>query len=140
MFRISPLFFSSLGMSGSQVAGATGSFRCSLNEAIAGPRTKYDMTAPAIIRHAIRGPMRNPTPINSGDSSPATAAPLSPDLAPLVALTVYSWADGSDDHSFAAAVRNLWTRAIPNPTNTILAVAPPFSPATRTSAHAVPSG
>ena len=29
---------------------------------------------------------------------------------------------------------------MPKPTNTIFAVAPPFSPAISTSAHAVPSG
>src|SRR5687767_6320484 len=102
MFRISPGLVASFGFSGSQAAGATGSLAVAPNMAIAGPSTRYDMTAPAIIRDAIRGPIRNPTPSNSGASSPLTADPFRPDFAPVAVSTVYSLAAGSEAHNFAA--------------------------------------
>lgn len=85
MLRISPGFVVSLGLSGSQRAGATGSASRSPKVAISGPRTKYDITAPAIIKDAIRGPIRKPTPINSGDNSPLTCPPFKPVFAPVAA-------------------------------------------------------
>src|SRR5262245_55918154 len=138
MLRIRPGLVSSFGFPSAHTAGDTGSVAVAPNVAITGAMMKYDSTAPAIIRQATRGPRMNPTPINSGESSPSIWAPFNPVvLAPSV---VYNLAVGSSDQRRAPWDRSLCKAAIPNPTNTHLADAPPRSPDLSTSAQANPSG
>ena len=58
MLRIRPAFAASCGVSDAHSAGGTGSVSRAPKVAMVGPSTRYDSTAPAIIRPAMRGPIR----------------------------------------------------------------------------------
>src|SRR5690625_2459574 len=87
-------------------------------------------TAPANIMPAIRGPIIKPTPSKAGSVSIPIAA----------FLNLYISHSTDDGNALTASVKNLNAAPTPSPPNTSDAPLPPSSPATRTSAQAVPSG
>src|SRR5215469_972580 len=97
---------------------------------IVGISTSHEKTPPANSSPATRGPMMYPTPIYSGVMFARIDAPGShPGL--------YSGVSGQNP---IVSIRNAYSPPSPTPQNTRLANDPPLSPATSTSAHAVPSG
>src|SRR5688572_6269701 len=98
-----------------------------------GSSTSQDSTPPANMTPAIRGPITYPTPMYSGEMSTWSVAlgntPVRGTDRPIAVGTIWTIHD--------SAFQNAPT---PSPMNTVLASAPPRSPATSTSAQAVPSG
>ena len=98
-------------------------------DTIAGIKTNQPRTAPANIYEAIRIPQIYPTPISAGYTCTENNV--------FKELTGTITAPGI---TFIPSTIYLTRAAIPMPKKTVFAPLPPSSPASSTSAHAVPSG
>ena len=99
------------------------------NRTIAGMRTNQPRIPPANIYAEIFGPQIYPTEIRAGYISEENSV-----------LSAESLKVTTDLTAQRPSVTNLITAPIAIPINTDFAEDPPFSPARRTSAQAVPSG
>jgi hypothetical protein len=100
---------------------------------ISGSSTSHDSTPPATMVPAIRGPMTYPTPMYSGEMSTLSVA-------------LANWLVRASECPISVRNRlkihdsDFHSAPMPRPLKTRDASLPPRSPATSTSAHAVPSG
>src|SRR5579864_2889537 len=92
--------------------------------------TSHDTMPPANKMPATRGPMMYPTPRYSEVTAARNDAPGNHS----------GRASGWPVHTCTVFIKNVYTPPSPSPQNTRPANDPPRSPATSTSAHAVPSG